>query len=70
MNSKMPAIKGIKPLIFLQEVKAELKKVVWPKREETIRLTGMVILISLIVGLYIGGLDILFIKITELIINK
>ncbi|MCA9371731.1 preprotein translocase subunit SecE [Candidatus Woesebacteria bacterium] len=37
----------------------ELKKVTWPTREETIRLTGVVIVISLIIGFYIGIIDFL-----------
>ena len=35
----------------LRETRSELKQVVWPSREETIRLTGVVIVISLVVGL-------------------
>lgn len=37
----------------------ELKKVTWPSRAETIRLTSVVIGVSLIIGLYIGIIDIL-----------
>ncbi|OGK14111.1 preprotein translocase subunit SecE [Candidatus Roizmanbacteria bacterium RIFCSPLOWO2_01_FULL_38_12] len=35
----------------------ELKKVTWPSRENTIRLTIIVIAISLIIGFYIGIID-------------
>jgi preprotein translocase subunit SecE len=59
----------VRPLAFLQETKDELTKVVWPSRNETIRLTFIVIFISLVVGLYIGGLDFLFTKITEAILK-
>ena len=38
---------------------SELKKVSWPTREETIRLTLVVVLISLIIGFYIGIIDFL-----------
>lgn len=44
-------------LTYLKEVKAELAHVTWPTREETQFLTGIVLGGSLIVGLYIGGLD-------------
>ncbi len=37
----------------------ELKKVSWPNRRQTIRLTAVVIGISLIIGVYIGIIDIL-----------
>ncbi len=44
---------------------SELKKVTWPTRQETIRLTVIVLLISLIIGLYVGIIDILLAKILE-----
>jgi preprotein translocase subunit SecE len=45
----------------------ELKKVTWPTRQETIRLTTIVIVISLIIGLYVGIIDVLFTKLLELL---
>jgi len=45
-------------------VTSELKKVTWPTRAETVKLTVAVIIISVAVGLFVGGLDILFVKIT------
>ncbi len=59
-----PAIPNIPPARFIKEVIAELKKVTWPTREETMKLTAVVIAISVIVGLFIGGLDALFLTIT------
>ena len=58
------------PVAFLKEVQDELKKVVWPTRDEVIRLTGVVILVSLFVGLFLGGIDFLLTKIFELLIIK
>jgi preprotein translocase subunit SecE len=55
------------PTKFFSEVVAELKKVTWPTRAETIKLTMAVIVISLAVGLFVGGLDILFLNITSLL---
>jgi preprotein translocase subunit SecE len=49
---------------FIQETIAELKKVTWPTRHETLKLTVVVITISLIVGIFIGGLDALFLSLT------
>jgi len=49
-----------KILTFLKESKVELKKVVWPGREETIRYTLMVAVISGAVALFLGGLDFVF----------
>ncbi len=45
---------------FFSEVKSELSKVTWPKRKEVVRLTGIVVFVSLIVGFYVGGFDYLF----------
>jgi len=52
---------------YLKEVQNELKQVTWPKKEQTIKLTLTVIIISLVVGLYIGGLDWLLTEITKII---
>lgn len=45
----------------------ELKKVTWPSRAETVRLTMVVILISLIIGLYIGIIDLGLAKVLEIL---
>jgi len=57
------------PVNFLKETYDELKKVVWPTREEVVRLTLVVIAVSVIIGIYIGGIDYIFTKITELIVK-
>ena len=49
------------------DVMEELKKVSWPTRAETIRLTGVVILISLIIGIYIGTIDVALAKVLEVL---
>lgn len=54
---------------FLKEVQEELKKVVWPTRAEVMRLTVVVILVSLIVGLFLGSIDFLLTKFTEIILK-
>ena len=54
---------------FIKEVVAELKKVTWPTREETIKLTVIVIVISILVGAFIGGLDSLFLSAQKLLIK-
>jgi len=45
-----------------RDVVEELKKVTWPSKQQTIRLTSVVIVISLIIGLYIGIIDVLLTK--------
>jgi len=50
-------------LRFINDVRDELKKVSWPTRSETIKLTVTVFAISLIVGLYVGIIDVVLAKI-------
>lgn len=38
----------------------ELKKVVWPTREETVRYTIVVVAVSLVAAGFLGGLDFIF----------
>lgn len=64
---QLPKLGMIGPVQFFREVATELKKVTWPSREETIKLTTVVIVISILVGAFIGGLDALLVKITGLL---
>jgi preprotein translocase subunit SecE len=42
---------------FLKEVRQELSKVTWTSREELIGSTIIVVLLSLVLALFIGGVD-------------
>ena len=44
---------------FFRETRSELKKVTWPTREQTIRLTTIVIGVSVAVGAAIGVVDVI-----------
>lgn len=57
------------PVKFFREIYDELKLVVWPTRAEIIRLTTIVIILSVIMGLYIGGLDYIFTQGVELLLR-
>jgi preprotein translocase subunit SecE len=54
---------------YLKDVKLELSKVVWPKKDEVIKLTLIVFLISGILGIYVGALDFIFTKLLELFVT-
>jgi len=58
------------PVTFGKEALDELKKVTWPTKTEIIRLTVSVIVISTVVGLFLGGLDLLFTKTLEIILGR
>ena len=47
----------VNPVEFLQETLSELRKSVWPSREETARLTVVVIALSIAFAFFLGGLD-------------
>jgi len=59
----------VSPITFLKETQDELKKVTWPKQQEVVRLTIVVIVISIAVGLFIGALDFIFAKVIETIVK-
>lgn len=65
----MPAFNA-NPMQFIREVMQELKKVTWPTRQETIKLTGVVIIISLFVAFFIGGLDAGLLKLTSMLYKR
>ncbi len=46
-------------LEFIGEVRAELKRVTWPSKAEVYATTFVVILTSLVFGLYLFGIDLL-----------
>ncbi|QQG45703.1 MAG: preprotein translocase subunit SecE [Candidatus Sungiibacteriota bacterium] len=53
-------------ITFIKESRLELQKVTWPTREETIRYTMTVVVISAVVAIFLGGLDYIF----QFILNK
>ncbi len=57
------------PFSFFSQTWSELRKVVWPTREEAIRLTGVVIIVSIIVGVFVGGLDYIFTQLLTILVK-
>jgi len=53
---------------YLSEVGREIKKVTWPTRQQTQNMTILVIVVSLIVGAYIGVLDLIMTRIMSIIL--
>lgn len=54
---------------FLTEVNQELKKVKFLGQKETLKLTAIVLVFSIILGLYIGSLDFSLTKFIEGLIH-
>ena len=45
---------------LVPDVIGELRKVTWPTRQEVIRLSAMVLVVCVILGLILGGIDYVF----------
>ncbi|GFN37020.1 preprotein translocase subunit SecE [Tepidimicrobium xylanilyticum] len=68
MSSQTSASKG-KIRTYFRGVRAETKKVIWPSKKELINYTGVVILISFMVGLVVWLLDLGIHRLLSLIIK-
>jgi len=55
---------------FFREAWSELKKVHWPTRVQARNLTALVIGVSVLVGMILGGMDVIFSKIFQLILGS
>lgn len=54
--------KGRKVVAFAQDARIEMRKVVWPSRQETMQVTLMVIAIVIIAALFLWGIDTLLLS--------
>ncbi len=52
------------------EVVGELRRVTWPTKEETLRLTLMVIAVSAVIGAFLGLVDLAFARIMGLALGN
>ncbi|MDO8282044.1 MAG: preprotein translocase subunit SecE [Thermodesulfovibrionia bacterium] len=55
--------------LFFMEVKAELKKVVFPGREEVIGSTKVVLVLVFITAFFLGAIDLVLSKIIDFVIK-
>ncbi len=53
---------------LVRDIRSELRKVVWPTRQEATNLTVIVIAVSAAVGVFLGGVDYVFRKIFEVLL--
>lgn len=49
-------------MIFVQDVRAEVRKVTWPSWEDLRKSTVVIIIIVIVIGIIIGLMDFLFAK--------
>lgn len=56
--------------VFFSEVKKEMKKVSWPTKKEALNKTLIVLIVSIILAIFLGGLDAVFTWIVRTVIMK
>ncbi len=55
---------------WARNITQELKKVDWPSRKEALQLSAIVVIISILLGIYIGFFDLIFAKLLQLVISQ
>lgn len=60
----------VKELVeFFEESKVEIKKVVWPTRKETVTTCIAVLVVSVVIALYLGVVDLALSKFVEVVLS-
>ncbi len=54
---------------FIEEVKVEFFKIVWPDRKMTLGLTGVVVALTVVISIYLGTVDLLLGKVVASILR-
>ncbi|PZU20918.1 preprotein translocase subunit SecE [uncultured Stenotrophomonas sp.] len=66
----MLTTKGRQTIEFLSESRFELRKVVWPTRQEAIRMTWVVVVVVIVLSLLLGGFDFVIQKLTQWFLGR
>ena len=54
---------------YLSSTREELKKVVWPSRDEAVNLTIVVLFVTALMTVLLGGIDFLFTQLLDLVVG-
>lgn len=54
---------------FLREVRTETRKVVFPKRKDTLATTSAVIVVVLLISIYLGAVDFILSKLVGIVLD-
>lgn len=68
-NDKKSPLSPTQVRTFVDEVKVEFTKIVWPERKVTIGLTGVVIVFSILASAYLGSVDMLLGKLIDSVLR-
>lgn len=61
--------KGKAAVVFAQEARIEMRKVIWPTRQEAMQTTIMVAVITAIISLLLAGFDAVLLRLISIIIK-
>ena len=68
--TRTTAVKPENPLVrYFKDTRAELAKVTWPTREEGIRLTTVVLVVTTIAAIVLFGIDSIFSLLVALLLQ-
>jgi len=62
--------KGLQARKFFSDSMFELRKVVWPTREESYKITGMVLVVVVIISLILAGFDFVISALIKLLLGS
>ena len=54
----------------VRETMAELRKVVWPTRDEAVKLTTIVVVTIIVMSLFFGGIDYILTRLVQLLLAR
>lgn len=55
---------------FYRDIRSELRKVVWPTREQATNLTVVVCIVAAAVGVFLGGVDLAFGELFKVLLGR
>jgi len=69
VNEKKSSFSPTQIRTFIDEVKVEFTKIVWPEKKVTIGLTGVVIVFSILASAYLGSVDMILGKLIDSVLR-
>lgn len=66
LKAQLTTIPGLK---YFNEVDTELRKVTWPSRQQVIRMSAIVIIVSVAIGAFLGALDLGFTSLVSYVVT-
>ena len=70
MAKKKSRAKKDSPVVaYLRQTQAEVRKVHWPSRREATNLTGVVLAVTIVMSIFLSGMDYLFAQLVRLILS-